>query len=194
MPHKAFFLDRDGVLNKNIYYSDTGEWESPRTPQELVLIDGVVEALHALQDAGYTLFIVTNQPSYAKGKTSLEALKDTLACCVEQLQAKGVYIRHAYVSYHHPKSVIPELAVPCPYRKPSPQALLDAARDYAIDLQHSWMIGDRDTDSACGERAGVKTIRICPDYEQEIPSHPTATLNARNLSEAVATVLQQEHR
>ena len=72
--NKAVFLDRDGVINKNIFYKDSNEWESPRNISDFYLLDNVIESLNLLQNHNFLLFIVTNQPSYAKGKTSLEEL------------------------------------------------------------------------------------------------------------------------
>ncbi|MEO0564004.1 MAG: histidinol-phosphatase, partial [Chloroflexota bacterium] len=72
---RAIFLDRDGVLNELIYYPDFEEDESPRKPEDLRLLPGVPRALRALQSAGWALILVSNQPSYAKGKCSLEDLK-----------------------------------------------------------------------------------------------------------------------
>jgi D-glycero-D-manno-heptose 1,7-bisphosphate phosphatase len=186
----AIFLDRDGVINKNVFYHDTQEWESPRTPREFEFIEGAVNAIQRLHQADYALFIVTNQPSYAKGKTTLEDLKDILDDCVFKLKKAAIPIVHAYCSYSHPQSIIPALKFDCPYRKPSPGALLQAARDYNLDLKASWMIGDRETDIECGHKAGVRTIRVAPDYQQSTrPNSPLATKNALNIVEAVDLIL-----
>jgi D-glycero-D-manno-heptose 1,7-bisphosphate phosphatase len=186
----AIFLDRDGVINKNVFYHDTEEWESPRTPGEFAFIEGAVTAIQRLHQAGYTLFIVTNQPSYAKGKTTLENLKQILEDCVLKLRKAGIPIVHAYCSYAHPQSVVPELKFDCPYRKPAPGALLQAAQDYNIDLKKSWMIGDRETDIECGYAAGVRTIRVAPDYQQFTrPDSRLATENALNLVKAADIIL-----
>jgi len=189
LPSKAVFLDRDGVLNKNVWYDDSKEWESPRVLADFTFRENVPEALKRLQSEGYLLFIVTNQPSYAKGKTTLAHLHEILQHCIASLHKEGIAIKKTYCSFHHPKSIVPELAAPCPYRKPSPQALLDAIRDYRLDAAQCWMIGDRDTDIECGMAAGVKTIRIAPDYETAGPAQPKAGRNgmklAMNLAEAV---------
>ena len=67
---KAVFLDRDGVINANVFYADTGEVEAPRTAADFTLLPGVLEAMQRLQSAGYLLFLVSNQPNQAKRKAT----------------------------------------------------------------------------------------------------------------------------
>lgn len=189
--NKAVFLDRDGVINKNVYYKSTGEWESPRTLAEFQLIDGAIGALKQIQNAGYLLFIVTNQPSYAKGKTTLEELKSINQNLLGVLLSHNIIIKKLYVSYSHSNSVIPELAVEDKYRKPSPQALLEAAKEFNIDLSQSWMVGDRETDVECGIRAGAKTIQITPDYETTLKINSKATHNCLNIKDAASIITSQ---
>jgi len=68
---KAVFLDRDGVLNKLVLNPATGEFEPPHSAEDLVLFPDVIESLRIIQDAGFELFLVSNQPDYAKGKTTI---------------------------------------------------------------------------------------------------------------------------
>lgn len=148
--NRALFLDRDGVLDELVYYESSAEWESPRRLADLRMIDGVAEPLQRMVDAGWLLFIVTNQPSAAKGKTSIEELREVHAAVVERL---GVAIAHSYQCFHHPDDR-------CACRKPSPHFLREAARDFDLDLEQSWMIGDQDTDLACGRAAGCRVALI----------------------------------
>jgi D-glycero-D-manno-heptose 1,7-bisphosphate phosphatase len=73
---KAVFLDRDGVVNRNVFYPDSGEFESPRSVEAFELFPWTLEALRRLCDAGYALFIVSNQPNFAKGKSPMEPLQE----------------------------------------------------------------------------------------------------------------------
>lgn len=116
--------------------------------------------LARLRSAGWTLFLVSNQPSFAKGKTSMEDLLEVHEALVEALAPSGVVFREAYYCYHHPDSVIPGWTGPCPCRKPSPYFLLEAARVHGVDLSASWMIGDQDLDLLCGRGAGCRTILV----------------------------------
>lgn len=155
MTRRALFLDRDGVLNELVYYESHGEWESPRTVDDLVMIDGTREPLQRLADAGWLLFIVTNQPSYAKGKTSLAALRE-----VERAVEAALPITRGYVCFHHPDAVVDELRVLCDCRKPGTRFLRDAAAEFGLDLGASWMAGDQDSDLAAGRAAGCKVALV----------------------------------
>jgi D-glycero-D-manno-heptose 1,7-bisphosphate phosphatase len=154
---RALFLDRDGVLDELVYYPSHDEWESPRRLSDLVLIPGVSEPLQRFVDAGWLLFIITNQPSFAKGKTTREELQAVHDAVVASLD---VPITRSYLCFHHPDAIVHELRVKCDCRKPGTKSLRDAARDFDIDLAASWMIGDQDSDLACGRAAGCKVALI----------------------------------
>jgi D-glycero-D-manno-heptose 1,7-bisphosphate phosphatase len=157
---KAVFLDRDGVLNELVLNPATGEYEPPHSPDDLLLFPDVIESLRILQDAGFELFLVSNQPDYAKGKTSLETIQAVHTRLDQILKANGIHFRDYYYCYHHPNGIVPGYSFACECRKPKPYFLLKAARDYGIDLAVSWMVGDRDTDIECGKAAGTRTIMI----------------------------------
>src|ERR1035438_4969961 len=92
---RGLFLDRDGILNELVFYPDTDEWESPRTPADLRLCPDLGVALPPFQEAGWDLFLVSNQPSYAKGKTSLQALQDVHEALVQGLVKEGLHLTEA---------------------------------------------------------------------------------------------------
>jgi D-glycero-D-manno-heptose 1,7-bisphosphate phosphatase len=160
MMKPAVFLDRDGVINELILNPNTREYEPPHSPEDLVLVPGAIPALRELQDAGFVLFLVSNQPDYAKGKTTLELIQKVHEKLDQILTTGGVRFQNYYYCYHHPNGIVPEYSFACECRKPKPYFLLKAAREYGIDLAHSWMIGDRDTDIECGKSAGTRTILI----------------------------------
>ena len=189
--NKAVFLDRDGVLNHNVFYPDTGSYESPRTPEEFELFPNAIASLKLLVRAGFRLFLVSNQPNVAKGKSTFDELKRTHEKLQASLEASNVEFQEFFYCYHHPDSKVPELGGQCECRKPSPYFLRKAEREYGIDLSQSWMVGDRSSDVACGEAAGVSTIRVLPDYPcEDVRSEmPRPTSFARDVSEAVAHVL-----
>ncbi len=155
--NRALFLDRDGILDELVFYESSGEWESPRRLADLQMIDGVIAPLQRLASAGWLLVIVTNQPSYAKGKTSREELLEVQTSIVERL---GVPIAASYLCFHHPDAIVEELRVSCGCRKPGAQSLRNAARDLDIDLAQSWMVGDQDSDLAAGRAAGCRVALI----------------------------------
>lgn len=148
MKKKAAFLDRDGVINERAAEgSYITKWE------EFRILPDVAESVALLNQAGYCVFVVTNQRCIAKElltKRDLQALHERM---VAALARSGATIDGIYFCPH-------ELDASCECRKPRPGMLLEAARDYDIELSSSWMIGDSDIDIEAGRNAGCKTARI----------------------------------
>jgi len=189
---KAVFLDRDGVLNPNVLNPVTGLMESPHKPEEFELSPTVAENLVRLQKAGYLLFVVSNQPSYAKGKTSLENLNAIAAKFEQSMKDAGVKFSGIYYCLHHPEGVVKDYSGPCSCRKPSPFFLLKAAKDFNLDLANSWMIGDRPTDIQCGQAVHTKTIFMLTDTMEEGNKPISADYVAMNLDQVVYIILSAE--
>ncbi len=190
--NKAVFLDRDGVINQLIVNPLTQEVESPNNPSELVILPGVIEALKKILKADYLLFIISNQPSYAKGKTSLEnlfAVHDKLHSVFVE---NGILFSEYYYCYHHPEGIIPEYSIKCDCRKPGQKNVIDAIKKYNLDVNKSWFVGDQDMDIECGKIAGIKTILI----ENELSISKRGKTNpdyfAKNLPQAVDIILKNE--
>ncbi len=186
--NKAVFLDRDGVINKNIFYDDTNEWESPRDILDFNIYKDAINSLKILQENNYQLFIVTNQPSYAKGKTSLEKLNKIIDHANNIFKDNSVKIQKTYCSFKHKDSIYKDYKTPCNYRKPNIGALLDAEMNFNIDLKKSWMVGDRETDIQCGKKAGTKTIKINlnnDSYSNE------ADFNVNDIEEACEIIISK---
>ena len=156
----AAFLDRDGVITEDVHYPEAGEWEAPMRPADVALRPGAVAGLARLAAFGHKLILVSNQGAYAKGKASLAALWQVHLRVVELLAAHGIGFDECFYSYTHPEGVVPHASGPSLERKPSPYFLLVAAARHDLDLGHSWMIGDRDSDIACGKAAGTRTIFV----------------------------------
>ena len=87
----AVFLDRDGVLNELVLNPATGEYEPPHRIEDMRLFPYAIECLGKIQNAGYDLFLVSNQPDYAKGKTALEALEKVHNKFDQLLTSQGIY-------------------------------------------------------------------------------------------------------
>jgi D-glycero-D-manno-heptose 1,7-bisphosphate phosphatase len=189
-PNRAVFVDRDGVINRNVFNAETGAYESPHRPEDFHLADGAIPALARLETAGFRLFLVSNQPSYAKGKTTLAMLEAVHGRLMDALKAARITFSAFYYCYHHPESKVPGYGGPCSCRKPSPFFLFKARDEFGIDLAQSWMIGDRVTDIECGRAAGVHTIRVAEDHPatrraDEMP----AEFEVRDLAQAVDIIL-----
>jgi D-glycero-D-manno-heptose 1,7-bisphosphate phosphatase len=157
---RAVFLDRDGVINRNVLNVATGELEAPLTAAEFEVLPCVPEALRRLQAAGYLLFVVSNQPNVAKGKSTLKELRAIDTALRDALDAMRVRMAAVYYCLHHPEGIVRGYAGPCQCRKPSPYFLRRAAGEFGIDLAQSWMVGDRVTDVECGCAAGARTALV----------------------------------
>lgn len=160
--HPAVFLDRDGVINEIAWNDDIEQLDSPMSIEQVKFLPGVVEGMKEMARKGYYLFVVTNQPAAAKGKTSLERLYDINTSIIEELAKEGVIIDDLFMCPHYPKTqeLTKEhfLIRECDCRKPKPGLLYKAIRKYNIDLSNSYMVGDSCTDVEAGNAVGVKTV------------------------------------
>ena len=149
---KAIFLDRDGTINKYVGFL--------RNIDDFELIDGVSEAIKLINQSGYLAIVVTNQPVIARGEVSWDELHEIHRKMETLLGKEGAYIDGMYICPHHPDKGFegerPEYKIDCDCRKPKPGLLLQAAKDFNIDLAESYMIGDDYRDIKAGENAGVK--------------------------------------
>ncbi len=159
-PKKAAFLDRDGVLNEIVYNDDTELLDSPMKPEELKLLPGAAKAVKRLKEAGYYIFIITNQPAAAKGKTGLTDLFDIN----KKLKSLIPEIDDVFMCIHHPvgaaRSREKNLICECGCRKPKTGLIDEARAKYSVDMEGSFMAGDSHTDVACGRAAGLATVFI----------------------------------
>jgi D-glycero-D-manno-heptose 1,7-bisphosphate phosphatase len=152
---RAVFLDRDGVINRA--HVREGKPYPPASLKELEVLPGVPDALTALRRAGYLLIVVTNQPDVARGKIPREAVEE-----INKHLAGALAIDEFRTCYHDSKDG-------CDCRKPKPGSLLAAAKEHAIDLSRSYMVGDRWKDIEAGEMAGCKTVFIDHGYSEQRP-------------------------
>ena len=153
---RAVFLDRDGTINKYVGFL--------RNIDDFELLPGAAEAIRAINKSWYLAIVATNQPVIARGEVTEAQLRKIHNKMETLLGQEGAYIDALYYCPHHPhkgyEGEIPELKIDCDCRKPKPGMLLQAARDYNIDLSRSWMIGDGENDVLAGQAAGCKCKRI----------------------------------
>jgi D-glycero-D-manno-heptose 1,7-bisphosphate phosphatase len=159
VPPRAVFLDRDGTLNT--------EKEYLCDPVQLELYPETGRTLRQLQDAGFLLFVVTNQSGIGRGyyrEADMHAVNRRLK---EVLAAEGVVIRKIYFAPEAPEQ-------PSRGRKPSPQFLFDARDEFGVELGRSFMIGDKLIDLECGWNAGVqRSILVRTGYGRAVEAaHP----------------------
>jgi len=148
----AAFLDRDGVLNVDTGYVhniDQLEW-----------VAGAPEAVRLLNEAGYTVIVVTNQAGIARGLYDEAAVHQVHAHMQNVLKAKGAHVDAFYYCPHHPEGMISKFALVCQCRKPGTGMLDQAAREWPIDREHSFLIGDRDGDMEAAAAFKIRGVKF----------------------------------
>lgn len=143
----ALFLDRDGVV-----VEDTGYL---CRVNDIVVVPRAAEVIAAANQRSVPVIMVTNQSGIGKGHYGWTEFKSVQDAIVVPLAAEGATIDAVYACPHHPEA-IGALAHPNhPARKPNPGMLLQAASALALDLNSSWLVGDKADDIEAAKRAGI---------------------------------------
>jgi len=153
--NKAIFLDRDGVINQANLVA--GKPYPPKDISELILLPKVDEAFQLLKNAGYLLIVITNQPDVARGKMKIETVE-----VINKFLKDLLPINDIFTCYH-------DDIEDCNCRKPKPGNILRAVNQYNVNVQNSFMIGDRWRDVEAGINAGCKTFYIDYGYQEKQP-------------------------
>ena len=149
MAKAAVFLDRDGTLNVDKgYVHRLEDWE---------WIPGAIDAISAFKEAGFYVIVVTNQAGIARGYYSESEMITLHSSINTELMSYSTVIDKFYHCPHHPEFGENRH---CQCRKPKPGMIEEAMRDFEIDLEHSWLIGDKETDIQAGFTAGLKSILV----------------------------------
>ena len=160
---KAVFLDRDGTIN---FYKGF-----LTRPEDFELLPGVIEAVRQINKSGYICIVISNQPVIARGDCSFEDLKAIHNKMETELGRQGAFIDAIYYCPHHTDKGFegerPDYKFDCDCRKPKPGLLLQASKDWNIDLKKSYMIGDSEKDVAAGNAAGCKHSYLVKTNEPE---------------------------
>jgi D-sedoheptulose 7-phosphate isomerase len=173
----AVFLDRDGVLNETDVRD--GKPYPPLDPADLRIPPGTADALIRLRDRGFLLVVVTNQPDVARGSQRREAVEE-----ISQRLRTLLPLDDILTCYHDDSDQ-------CDCRKPRPGLMISASQKYGIDLESSYMVGDRWRDIDAGAKAGCKTVWIDRGYREQPPlSVPDACV--RSLPEAVDWIITHD--
>lgn len=174
---RAVFLDRDGTLIEEKGYLHRTD--------EVVIFPGASRALKKLQDAGFALFMVTNQSGVGRGYFGLSDVERVHQHLAEELSRDGVYFAQIYIAPEHPDH-------PSRGRKPSPAFLYDARDEFGVDLGESYMIGDKLIDLQCGWNAGVKkSILVRTGYGAELERASPRELGAALVVDDLGAAAQQ---
>jgi D-glycero-D-manno-heptose 1,7-bisphosphate phosphatase len=155
---KFAFLDRDGVINKDIGY--------PSKIKDITLIEGVIESLKILQKLGFHLVIITNQSGIAKGYLTLKQYYKVENYIDLKLKSNGITIKKTLFCPHHKDGVVKKYKKDCKFRKPEIGMLNYIDKCWGVDRKSSILIGDKDSDLECGKTFGLnKCYRIKSRYK-----------------------------
>lgn len=153
---KCIFLDRDGTINQYVVFLTR--------PEQLLLEEGAAEAIREINKSEYLAIVITNQPVIARGECGFETMDKINNRMHTLLGKEGAYLDAFYFCPHHPHSGYPgevkELKFDCNCRKPQTGMIDQAVRDYNVDLENSWLIGDSTVDIQTGKNAGIKTLLV----------------------------------
>jgi D-glycero-D-manno-heptose 1,7-bisphosphate phosphatase len=174
--NKAVFLDRDGVIIRK-----PSEGQYVTRWEEMNVLPGVVEAIGLLNRSKFRVVVVSNQRCVAKGLITAHELDSMHRRMCEQLATGGATIDGVYYCPH-------EKWPACSCRKPAPGMLLEAAREYQLNLAASWMIGDSEVDIEAGRNAGCKTARLLESDRVD----EKADVVASSLREVIDQILRLE--
>jgi D-glycero-D-manno-heptose 1,7-bisphosphate phosphatase len=158
---KAFFFDRDGVINVDRGYVSTVE--------DFEFTDGIFDAMHMLADKGFLLLVVTNQSGIGRGYYTQEDFRRVTGWMLEQFAQQGIRIAGVYSCPHSPEA-------DCDCRKPAPGMLQQAVREHNIDPAASWLIGDKPSDMDAAAAAGIQNRVLIGGADYGQPVHRISTL------------------
>jgi D,D-heptose 1,7-bisphosphate phosphatase len=158
--NKAVFLDRDGVINDLVSNTEEGIIDSPSSLKQFKLINGVGEALKQLKEMRFLLILISNQPGIAKGKYNLDEFDKIRQKLEKSLKQFGVILDGQYYCLHHPYATKLKYKKKCKCRKPQNKMILDATKDYDIDLTKSFLIGDGLVDMQLAQNSKCRGIFI----------------------------------
>ena len=158
MSERALFLDRDGVVNVEIGYLSRAE--------EVRYMDGIFSLCRTAVGLGYRLIVVTNQAGIARGFYTEAAYQDLMAWMRAEFREEGVELDAVYHCPYHPVHGIGEYKREHEDRKPGPGMLRRGAKEFGLDLSQCVMVGDRCTDIAAANTAGLRQAFLIAGTEE----------------------------
>lgn len=175
----AIFLDRDGVINEEIEYL--------HEPEKFKMLPNVIEGIKRLQNRGFKIVVVTNQAGIGLGYFTKEDFYKTNKKMLQIMGENSIIISKVYFCPH-------SIEDNCDCRKPKPGMILRAEKDMNIDLNNSWMIGDKADDILAGNAAGVKTILVGTGHGSQELKRCKPTIFAKDLFDVYEKILIAERK
>jgi D-glycero-D-manno-heptose 1,7-bisphosphate phosphatase len=153
----ALFLDRDGAVVEETGYLCRIE--------DVHVIAGAAEVISAANQRNVPVVMITNQSGIGRGYYDWSAFRSVQDAIIATLYSAGATLDAVYACAHHPQAQGPLAHPDHPARKPNPGMLLQAARDLALDLKSSWLIGDKANDIEAAKRAGIAgALQVATGY------------------------------
>jgi len=187
--NRAVFIDRDGTINEEVgYLGDLNQ---------LRLIPGAGTAIRRLNNAGLKVVLVTNQSGVARGYFTESFVRETHALLEQMLAEEGARFDGIYYCPHHPKAGSSDYTMVCDCRKPGTGMINQAAKDLAIDVKQSFVVGDKWSDVEFGQRAGARSILVMTGFAADDPGNirpldlHDPDFIANTIAEAIDWILRQ---
>ncbi len=174
---KAVFLDRDGVINVDKGYVHKIE--------DFEFYPNVFQALKKLQDAGFKLFIVTNQSGIAVGYYTEEDFLKLTNWMLDQFKKEGINIEKVYYCPHHEEGIVEKFSFKCDCRKPESGMIKQAILEYKIDPKQSFLIGDKESDIIAAHKEGIKAALVKTGHGMKYIENTTADFVGEDILDVV---------
>jgi len=190
MPRPAVFIDRDGTINEQMGYINHAS--------RFILLPGTVEAIRLINESGYLAIVVSNQSGVARGYYPIELVEQVHEYMVSQLGRGGATVDGIFFCPHHPNGKVMEYSIACDCRKPNSGLIERACRQFDVDMDSSFVVGDQCKDIELAARCGVRGILVTTGYgrgemEYVLPHSPHRPVHvAEDLLRAVQWILKKE--
>ncbi len=189
MTRRAVFMDRDGTISEEVGYVNH--------PSRYRVFPYSAEAVRLLNERGWLAILVTNQAGVARGYFTEDLIGEVHSVLKRELESAHARLDAIYYCAHHPSVGEPPFRLDCDCRKPRPGLIRRAATEFDIDLEKSWMIGDRYSDIVLAHNAGVRSCLVLTgygrgewEYQRESWEHQPEMV-AEDLLEAVRKIMDE---
>lgn len=180
----ALFLDRDGVINVDYAYVSKQE--------DFEFIDGIFELCQLAKQLGYLIFVVTNQAGIGRGYYTEEDFWNLTDWMCSVFKFHGAVIDKVYFCPFHPVHGVGKYKVDSSCRKPKPGMILQAAKEFCVDLQRSVLVGDKATDIQAGLAAGVGCNLLYSPYVSDRHQSTADVVDVKSLLDIKTALLKSE--
>jgi D-glycero-D-manno-heptose 1,7-bisphosphate phosphatase len=188
--NRAIFIDRDGTISEEVGYINH--------PSRFRLYPYAASAIKQINDQGWLAVVITNQAGVARGYFSEALIGQVHERMKQELEKENARLDAVFYCAHHPTVGDPPYRADCDCRKPLPGLVTKAAAELDIDLEKSWMIGDRYSDVQLAQNARLRSAFVLSGYGRGEWEHQRETWKAQpdivaeNLLEAVKKILDRD--